>query len=315
MRLPVHPRRAAALLLLVVLALVATGCASGVPAKAGGSGETASDAAASTSFVRVVAAGDIACAPGGRVTATTCRQAATATWAARLNPRFVFTLGDTQYEKSSLTDLRGSYAKNWGHLIARTRPTIGNHEYKTPGASGYYSYFTDRQPGPPGYYKAATRGWSFYYLNSNCDQVDCAAEATWLDEQMTADDAPCTLVTMHHPRFSSGLEHGNNTAVKPLWDVAYSHGNDIVLSGHDHDYERFVPMDGAGRSTADGMQEFVVGTGGRSLYHLGTRQPGSAYFQARTAGVLALDLRVGSYHWVYRALNGDILDRGGRSCV
>ena len=315
MRLPTHPRRAAALLLIVVLALVATGCAAGSPTAGAGTRETATTAAASTPFVRIVAAGDIACAPGGRVTATTCRQASTATWAARLNPRFVFTLGDTQYEKSSLTELRGSYAKNWGHLIAKTRPTIGNHEYKTPGASGYYSYFKDRQPGPPGYYKAATRGWTFYYLNSNCDQVDCAAEATWLDEQMTADAAPCTLVTMHHPRVSSGLEHGNNTAVKPLWDVAHAHGNDIVLSGHDHDYERFVPMDGAGRRTADGMQEFVVGTGGRNLYHLGTRQPGSAYFQARTAGVLALDLRVGSYHWVYRAINGDILDRGDRSCV
>ena len=63
------------------------------------------------------------------------------------------------------------------------------------------------------------------------------------------------------------------------------------------------------------MQEFVVGTGGRNLYHLGTRQRGSAYFQARTAGVLALELRDGSYHWIFRAINGDILDRGDRSCV
>ena len=132
---------------------------------------------------------------------------------------------------------------------------------------------------------------------------------------MTANPSRCTIVTMHHPRYSSGLEHGNNTAVKPLWDVAYAHGNDIVLSGHDHDYERFVPMDGAGRATSRGMQEFVVGTGGRNLYHLGTRKAGSAYFQARIHGVLALDLREGSYHWVFRAIDGRILDRGDRSCV
>ena len=306
---------------LVTGALLAAGCGAGPSGSADRAARSSSNVAAATTapYVRIVAAGDIACAPGGRVTATTCRQQSTASWAARLNPRFVFTLGDTQYEKSSLAELNGSYAKNWGHLIAKTRPTIGNHEYKTPGAQGYYSYFKDRQPGPPGYYRAATRGWTFYYLNSNCDQVDCAAEARWLDEQMTADQAAggtsCTLVTMHHPRYSSGLEHGNNTAVKPLWDVAFAHGNDVVLSGHDHDYERFVPMDGAGHATSRGMQEFVVGTGGRNLYHLGTRKAGSAYFQARTHGVLALDLRVGSYHWVYRAINGSILDRGDRSCV
>ena len=312
--------RPRALVVLVTGVLLLAGCSSSPGAGRAARTDTAESsaarvAAAAAPYVRVVAAGDIACAPGGRVTATTCRQASTASWAARLNPRFVFTLGDTQYEKSSLAELRGSYDKSWGRLLSRTRPTIGNHEYKTPGAAGYYAYFKDRQPGAPGYYRAATKGWQFYYLNSNCDQVDCAAQAQWLDEQMTANPSRCTIVTMHHPRFSSGLEHGNNTAVKPLWDVAYAHGNDIVLSGHDHDYERFVPMDGAGRATSRGMQEFVVGTGGRNLYHLGTRKAGSAYFQARIHGVLALDLREGSYHWVFRAIDGRILDRGDRSCV
>lgn len=302
------------LLVLLASVLVAAGCAAGSDGAAPAD-RAARTAATSGAFVRVVAAGDIACPPGGTVTATRCRQASTASWAARLNPRFVFTLGDTQYNSTSLTELRGSYAKNWGHLLSRTRPTIGNHEYKTPGATGYYTYFADRQPGPPGYYAAATVGWRFYYLNSNCDQVDCAKQAQWLDQEMTDHPSRCTLVTMHHPRYSSGLEHGNNPAVQPLWDVAAKHGNDVVLSGHDHDYERFVPLDAAGRASSRGMQSFVVGTGGNNLYHLGTRKAGSAYFQARTAGVLALDLRADSYHWVYRAINGSILDRGDRSCV
>jgi hypothetical protein len=120
---------------------------------------------------------------------------------------------------------------------------------------------------------------------------------------------------MHHPRYSSGLEHGSSTVVKPLWEVAYAHHADVVLSGHDHDYERFLPMDPDGHVRAGGIQSFVVGTGGRNLYHLGTRQPGSAYFQARIHGVLAMDLRPGTAHWEFRAIDGKVLDRGDRGCV
>jgi hypothetical protein len=132
---------------------------------------------------------------------------------------------------------------------------------------------------------------------------------------MKAYPAKCSIVTMHHPRYSSGLEHGNNTAVKPLWAVAYKHRNDIVLSGHDHDYEWFTRMDGAGNYRSNGMQSFVVGTGGKSLYHLGTRKPGSRYFQADKHGVLALDLREGSFSWKFHAIDGKVLDEGTRSCV
>jgi predicted flavoprotein YhiN len=98
--------------------------------------------------------------------------------------------------------------------------------------------------------------------------------------------------------------------------VAWRHHNDLVLSGHDHDYERFRPMDGSGHvQPARGMQEFVVGTGGRSLYHLGTRKHGSVFYQARHFGVLLLTLRPGSYSWGYRTIDGTTPDSGSRSCV
>ncbi len=222
--------------------------------------------------VRVVAAGDIACAPGEPVTKESCQHVATAALAKSLDPELVLTLGDTQYPKSSLADLRASYDKSWGGLLDRTRPTLGNHEYYTSGATGYYAYFKDRQPGPPGYYRFNIGGWKIYVLNSNCTKVSCAEEAAWMERGMKAYPMKCTIVTMHHPRYSSGSEHGNNTAVKPLWAVAYKHRNDIVLSGHDHDYEWFTRMDGLGHYSSVGMQSFVVGTGGKDLYHLGTRQ-------------------------------------------
>ena len=132
----------------------------------------------------------------------------------------MLTLGDHQYDKNTLAEYRASYDKSWGALLPRTRPAIGNHEYKTAGASGYYTYFRSRQPGPPGYYRVTAGGWNIYVLNSNCGFVSCGAEAAWLDRQMKAHPSRCSLVTMHHPRYSSGYEHGNNTAVKPLWAAA-----------------------------------------------------------------------------------------------
>ena len=159
------------------------------------------------------------------------------------------------------------------------------------------------------------KGWNIYVLNSNCDKISCTKQAAWLDRQMAAHPSRCSIVTMHHPRYSSGSGHGNDTSVKPLWAVAYKHRNDLVLSGHDHDYERFTPMDGEGRSRSDGMHSFVVGTGGKDLYHLGTRKSGSEYFQGDRHGVLALVLRQGSFGWKFHTIDGTVLDKGTSACL
>jgi hypothetical protein len=316
--------RRAAVLAVTAALLALSACSSSAGAGSAGASRTqqraatssAEVAAASTAETRVVATGDIACPAGGKVSATTCQQGATAKTALAFRPDLVLTLGDHQYQSNSLAEYQASYARSWGQLLAKTRPTIGNHEYLTPGAAGYFDYFRDRQPGPPGYYRVTTNGWNVYVLNSNCTKVSCSTEAKWLDQQMAAHPSRCSLVTMHHPRYSSGLEHGNNTAVRPLWAAAYKHRNDVVLSGHDHDYERFARMDGDGHVQSQrGMMEFVAGAGGNSLYHLGTRKAGSAYFQASRPGVLEMLLKSGSYSWAFKATNGTTLDSGSRSCL
>lgn len=264
--------------------------------------------------VRVVAIGDIACPPGATVTARTCQHAATARLTEELDPTVVLGLGDMQYQKASLSELRGSYDKSWGRLLSRTRPIPGNHEYSTPGAAGYYSYFEGRQPGSPGYYRVNVGGWRLYMLNSNCSKISCSKQAAWLEKWMKAYPAKCTIVTMHHPRYSSG-PHGNNTSVKGLWSVAYKHRNDLVLAGHDHDYEWFTRMDASGYARSNGMQSFVVGTGGKELYRLGARKPGSRFAQASKHGVLSLDLQPGRFDWAFHAIDGTVLDKGSRPCV
>jgi hypothetical protein len=303
--------RVVALVGAAVLALTACGGRAAAPEKA----YDAASPPQSPGHYRVVAVGDIACPAGEPTTATTCQQAATASLAQRLQPDLVLTLGDHQYPTGSLADLQAGYDTSWGALRSITRPAVGNHEYLTPGAAGYFSYFRGRTAPAPGWYRVTGGGWNIYVLNSSCDRVSCATEARWLRAQMAAHPSRCSLVTMHHPRYSSGSEHGSTRAVQGLWDAAYDHRNDLVLAGHDHDYERFKPMDAFGHlRPRRGMTSFVVGTGGRSLYGLGRRAPGSAYVENRAHGVLLLDLRPGAFAWSYRSTTGAQMDSGTRTC-
>lgn len=265
--------------------------------------------------VGVVAVGDIACPPGERPRRDGCQQGATAALAQSLHPALVLTLGDHQYQTNSARDYRASYALTWGRLRGLDRPLPGNHEYLTPGAAGYYRYFAGRQPGPPGYYAETAGAWRLYLLNANCGTVDCGVEAAWLDREMTAHPSRCSLIAMHQPRFSSDAVHGDDPAVGVLWRAAYRHGNDLVLSGHAHDYERFLPLDPDGQVDArHGMQAFVVGTGGESLYAKGRTAPGSAYFQDQAFGVLSLSLRPSGWSWAFHDIAGHVLDSGSRVC-
>jgi hypothetical protein len=314
------------LLVALALTLVVTACGASGPDGRPDRAETVADhpsvsaesgaVARTARVVRVVAAGDIACPPGLAVTATQCRQMATSSLALRLRPALVLALGDTQYDTGALAAYRASYAPSWGRLLGRTRPVVGNHEYETRGAAGYYSYFRHRQPGPPGYYRVRVGAWQAFVLNANCDKVRCGREVTWLNRQLRRHPSRCSLVAMHQPRFSSGSEHGNDPAVAGLWRAAYKHRVDLVLAGHDHDYERFKRLGPRGQlQPRRGMVEMVVGTGGRNLRGLGTRKRGSAYFQASAFGVLRLDLGQRGFSWGFHTIDGLVLDRGHRTCV
>jgi hypothetical protein len=119
----------------------------------------------------------------------------------------------------------------------------------------------------------------------------------------------------HHPRFSSG-EHGNNSLMQSYWDVLYAHNADLILNGHDHHYERFAPQTPTGQlDTSRGIREFIVGTGGRALYGLGTRKANSDVFNAATYGVMKLTLSAGSYSWQFLPIAGQsFTDSGTQSC-
>jgi hypothetical protein len=294
---------------LLLASLVLTGCGAG-----GSTPAQLTAGTVTTPTAVLVAAGDIACPPKYKVTRTQCQQAATAKLVAAQHPDRVLALGDLQYQNGTYADFVGSYAKSWGKLRALTYPVTGNHEYQTPKAAGYYKYFKGRQPGAPGYYRRSLNGWQIFVLNSNCGKIACAAQRTWLEKELTAHPSTCAIIADHHPRFSSGGEHGSSAFMRPFWAIAYRHHVDLALSGHDHDYERFAPMNPAGQLSNAGIRQFVSGGGGRSHYAKGKVVAGSQKFLSTPFGVLKLVLRPTSYSWQFLGIDGKVRDSGTSAC-
>ena len=212
------------------------------------------------------------------------------------------------------------YDPTWGRHKARTKPSVGNHEYITSGASGYFGYFGAAAGNPKkGYYSYNRGGWHVVALNSMCENVGgCTATSPmvrWLKQDLAANPKGCTIAYFHHPLFSSG-EHGNETKMRPTWQALYAANADVVVSGHDHDYERFAPQTPRGtRDTARGIREFVVGTGGASHVAFGTIKANSQVRNADTFGVLKLTLLPDSYKWKFVPVAGQTFtDSGTTSC-
>jgi acid phosphatase type 7 len=280
----------------------------------------------------IATAGDIACDPlsssfnNGLGTSSSCRQKYTSDLLVGAQLAAVLTLGDNQYENATLTQFQQSYDPSWGRVKAITHPAVGNHEYHTPNASGYFDYFNGVgvQTGRAGarnkgYYSFNIGDWHVVALNSNCSQIGgCGAgspQETWLRQDLAANPASCTLAYWHHPRFSSG-EHGDTPAMQPIWQALYDANTDVALAGHDHGYERFAPQNPAGGADgARGIREFVVGTGGKSHYAFPTTRPNSELRESSTYGVLELALHAHSYEWRFVPEAGKTFsDSGSAAC-
>lgn len=257
----------------------------------------------------IAAVGDIACDPTssnynqGNGTADRCHMKATSDLLIDANLTAVLPLGDNQYENGSLEAFQKSYDPTWGRVKSITRPVAGNHEYHTSDAYGYFKYFGATAAGDwsKGYYSYNIGNWHIIALNSNCSQVGGCKENSpqqkWLKADLAKYRNTCTLAYWHHPRFSSGM-HGNNSDYDIFWKDLYNAGVEVVLNGHDHDYERFAPQTpNAQADPIRGIRQFVVGTGGKSHYDFGKPEPNSEVRNADTYGVLMLTLHPDSYSW------------------
>jgi acid phosphatase type 7 len=247
-----------------------------------------------TTGVTVVASGDIAsCASNG--------DEQTAALVSRIGPDAVLTLGDNAYPEGSAADFAQCFGPSWGAFKGITYPAPGNHEYATPGAAGYFDYFGSRARAP--YYSFDLGAWHIVSLNSEVPHETGSAQERWLRKDLARNTKRCELLYWHRPRWSGG-SHGSDPGMQPLWQAAYQGGVDLVLAGHDHNYQRFYRMDGKGRRDRRwGVREVVSGAGGASHYEVGPIDHLAAA-NGTTSGVVKLRLRARDYDLTFVPVSG-----------
>jgi hypothetical protein len=235
-------------------------------------------------------------------------------------PGTVMAVGDLAYPDGKPENF-ACYDKTWGRVKDRTRPAPGNHEFHSAGAAYYFQYFgAAAGEASKGYYSYELGAWHIVVLNSECFEAggcdQSSAQGKWLKEDLTTHPAACTLAYFHKPLFSSGGAHGGDVTVKPLWITLYQANADVIVGGHDHDYERFAPQDPEGKADVGrGIREFVVGTGGKNHRPFGGTDANSEVRDTTSFGVLKLTLTPGHYEWEFIPEEGKTFtDRGAGTC-
>jgi hypothetical protein len=258
----------------------------------------------------LVGAGDIAA----------CQKTGDSETAALINAlpeAYVFTAGDNAYEDGTPAQFKDCYDPTWGVFKDRTRPVPGNHDYDNDAedASGYFDYFgaAAGEPGK-GYYSYELGSWHIVAVNSEIDIDKGSSQEQWLRQDLSDSTKPCTLAYWHRPLFSSSSDHGGSPDMKPLFQALFDYHVDLVVNGHDHIYERFAKQNADGMASSNGVREFVVGTGGRSLYEFGSPEPNSEARYAETYGVIEFTLKSNSYDWQFIPVEGSYSDIGSEQC-
>jgi VCBS repeat-containing protein len=235
----------------------------------------------------------------------------------------VFTLGDNVYDSGTDAEFSNCYEPSWGRHKARTKPSVGDNEYETPGASGYFNYFGAAAGDPAeGWYSYDVGDWHVIVLNSNCTEIGgcelSSPQGQWLQADLAANPSTCLLAYWHLPRFatpSSGTPSPNDDYLE-FWQMLDGAGAELVLAGHRHVYERFAPQDPDGNLDPDGIRQIIVGTGGKSHGQLSSSiAPNSEVRDNTSYGVLKLTLHPTSYDWEFIPVPGDTFtDSGSGTC-
>jgi chitodextrinase len=228
------------------------------------------------------------------------------------NPNLFLYLGDV-YEKGTTTEFENWYrpANFYGRFRSVTNPTIGNHEYQNGAAPGYFDYWDN----VPHYFSVDTHGWHLISLDTNTAFGQTAPgtpQYEWLVDDLAANTQPCTLVYYHQPRFNIG-EEGSSSSLAAIWSLLAQNGVDLVVNGHDHTYQRWQPLDGAGNHTPTGVTEIVAGTGGHALGTFVTSDSRVAA-SATEFGALRLDLNSGGATYQFVTTQGQTRDSGSLAC-
>ena len=287
--------------LLLVAAILACGEHSSSDITPTGASAEATQAAV------ILAAGDVAGCPEWY------KDEATAEMLADM-PGTILPLGDLVYQDGTRFQFRNCYDVSWGRLLSRSRPAPGNHEYRTDEASPYYTYFGERAgPAGKGYYTYTLGSWRIYSLNS---ERNIPAQTTWLRKHLTDNPSKCVLAYWHKPLYTSGPV-APTPEVRPLFNELWKARAEVVLNGHNHSYERFDPQDADGNYRAQGVRQFVIGTGGAQLEPpTGPRAKNSKLLYVQGWGVVQMTLRADGYSWKFVPIPGSPkADSGSAKCI
>ncbi|MEV4706338.1 metallophosphoesterase [Actinoplanes sp. NPDC049316] len=289
--------------------------------------------------IRVAAVGDMACDPDDPDFASGvhdhCRHKQVSDLAVALDPAVFLGLGDFQYELPATEAYRTVYGPSFGRLLSRTVPVYGNQEYKVQDANSFTAYFGDRVRDRKGYWSQDIGRWHLVVLNSNCSAVaggcgNGSPQQTWLAGDLKANDRRCVIAAWHHPRWSTGIA-GPDARTADLFRTLYDHEVEVVLSGHEADYERFPPLNPEGKPDPLGVRQYVVGTGGQAHYRpaavddardekgdptVRAGMPASEFVDYDHHGVLELELKPDSWSWRFHqvAPGNPVQDAGSASC-
>lgn len=306
---------------VALAALLTLGSAPGA-----GAGPVHRLATAATSDPLIAAAGDIACDPSsskfrnGQGTSSACKQKATSDLILAEPLDAVLTLGDNQYQCGSTQQFQKSFDPSWGRFKSMIHPVPGDNEYETGGsgcsssAAGYFQYFGTAAGNSRGDSAFTLGTWRLIGLNAECSHAggcgSSSPQATFLRSQLGSSE--CTIVYWHQPYYN-GTSH-TSSSYRAFWDILYAQHADIVLNGHLHNYARFAPQDASGHvDAAQGVRQFIVGTGGRSLFSLDGSQ--NVETTTKQYGILELRLHATSYHWAFVNTSGKVVDSGDADCT
>jgi len=290
-----------------VVVLVSVGCDTAATAdradetaSASASSPTLADVKTASSAVTLAAAGDIARTPeDGRGTADLIEA---------LGPDAVLALGDNAYSAGSISQYQENYDPTWGAFQDITRPTPGNHEYRTEGAAGYFEYFREQVHGQP-YYAWDAGPWRMYSLNCEIECGRGSEQLDWLTQDLAASADRPALAYVHQPFYTCSTKHAPYGELDDIWEALQDGSGQLLLSAHNHAYERFAQLDAQGKPSPEGLRQFVVGSGGASVYPLESRCA-NREAQSEASGVLTLELRDDSYAWEFIDASGKVLDSG-----
>jgi hypothetical protein len=274
----------------------------------------------------IAAAGDIGCAANDpsfnnlNGTATACRSKYTEQIIQQINPVYLLPLGDEQYNSGSAADFAASYAQTWGLSKGISKPVVGNHEYGTSKAAGYFGYFGSAAGNQgSGYYSYGVGAWHVVAINTECTRIDgavgCALDSPqekWLKSDLAAHPAACTLVYGHRPRWASSSFASSDIA--PLVNDMVAAHVDLYITGHARSYERFAPQDANGNADPNGITEMVIGTGGAFYTGIGTIVPNSLVRAKNLYGVEQLVLHPTSWDYTFVPENSAFADTGTGRC-